>query len=168
MLKLLYFSFICILFNCHAEQDYHLFNSIDEVIEYETGAIKRIVAETNEELAEYYISRGESYLISNQFEQALVDFQTAYELASDCNERVQPILVFRSLFGIAFASDESDSEEKLTEIASRLMQILDATTCNDLRGKREKRHFAEKLKKSTLDDRDPFIFGTGLQRRGMV
>ncbi len=119
----------CLSAMCHAyAENYASFNSIEEVIQFETNTISQTSPADIVRLAELHLDRGESFLIHNEFEKALEDFYTAYILASSLFGNERPILIFRSLMGAMIATDDGDLQ-KMEEMAAELMATLDSFEC---------------------------------------
>jgi len=110
------FSVVCFFsltsFSFFADEiDYGNCQSIQDVIERETQEITRSSLDSHE-LAQLYVSRGESYLLAAQFEKAVVDFQNARLYIEDSlNSETATIVVFRAAFGEVVCYDNLGMEE---------------------------------------------------------
>lgn len=123
--------------NLSADVDYSLFNSIEELIDYETKVIFSHASYDYIGKSRAHVSRGESYLISDQAEKALIDFLEAYELSfSSSNEEERFEIVFRSLFGMIIAYSNLDMETTAIEASGRLNLLLDFLECNECEEKK--------------------------------
>lgn len=132
-LSSLLFSF-CLTFAsfCYSiETDYSLFKSIDEIIEHETCCIANTSPNDYGKLADGYISRGESYLLSENYETALSDFHRGYLLAFHCKDDESRILFIRSLFGAALSLEFLDRLGEIEIIKEEIYALLESCKCID-------------------------------------
>jgi hypothetical protein len=117
--KFIFFSCLFISLSCHA-QDLP-FNSIQEVLDFETAQIVDLGS------ADSYINRAESYLLCQKYELALVDLETGYKLAENRDDN--PVLHFRSLFGLAIVYANIDQLDRFHEVVDSIEELLDAHKC---------------------------------------
>lgn len=111
------------------EKDYADFKSIEELIDYETAMISN--SSGSEALSDAHLSRGESYLISEEYAKALEDLQKGYAIATLLpNESKYPALL-RSLFAQTFAFANIDMMENMQACADEMNRILDSYHCSD-------------------------------------
>lgn len=115
-----------------SEINYSLFESINEVIEYESLQISSICQENIQALSNAYIDRGESYLISDQCELALSDLKKGYEIAELChNENEKTILKLRALFSLAIAYGIIGNIDEINSIGNTMKILLENSQCAD-------------------------------------
>ncbi len=106
------------------EVDYSSCESIQDVIARETQEIANTHPAEYDELAELYVSRGESYLLSAQYEKAVDDFQNANSLLGRSqNIETALIVAFRAAFGEVVSYDNLGMQED-TERAIQQLQII--------------------------------------------
>ncbi|MGL4540625.1 MAG: hypothetical protein ACRCU0_06615 [Candidatus Rhabdochlamydia sp.] len=119
--KILLFSFLFLLLqlNCHAQNP--SFNSVQEVLDFETAQIADLGS------ADSYINRAESYLLCQKYELALVDLETGYKLVQNRDDN--PVLHFRSLFGLAIVYANIDELDQFHMIVDSMEVFLDAYKC---------------------------------------
>ena len=85
---------------------YSYYQTIQSAIERETKEIENTHPTYHSELAQLYVSRGESYLIDTQYENAIEDFQKAeYHLQSSPLNDQSMIVAFRKAMGEAVGYD---------------------------------------------------------------
>ncbi len=88
--------------------------SIDEVIGSKTTQIIQIQSSCLENLAETYASRGELLLLSERYEDALIDFQASQNLLASCEEHESVLfLTCRCIFGQAILHAMRKDEKEL-------------------------------------------------------
>lgn len=119
--KFILFSFLFLLFqlNCHSHD--LPFNSVQEVLDFETVQIANLGS------ADSYINRAESYLLCQRYELALVDLETGYKLSQ--NKEDNPVLHFRSLFGLAIVYANIDKLDLFHAVVDSMEEFLDAYKC---------------------------------------
>jgi hypothetical protein len=127
------FIFCCLNFSvCNSkETDYSLFNSVEEIIEYETAEILKISTNDHAALSDAYCTRGESFLLGENYELALLDFEKSYELAKFISTEDLIIVLFRPLFGLALVYGHLNLEEQFTAAISEMRAILETCSCCD-------------------------------------
>ena len=82
------------------EIDYKDCQSIREVIQQETEEIAKTPPAHHDELAQLYVSRGESYLLDAQYEKAVQDFLSANSQIGYCRDMEAALFIaFRAAFG---------------------------------------------------------------------
>lgn len=114
------------------EIDYRNCESIQDIIAIETQEIADTNPADHDELAQLYVSRGESYLLDAQYEKAVEDFQNAnshlgYSLDVDASMMV----AFRVAFGEAISYDNLGMQECAQEAIQQLQAIVTHIGCND-------------------------------------
>lgn len=107
-----------------AEQ-FDFFNSIDEVIAYETEQILTIAPYEYASLSDAYVSRGESFLLAGKYNPALVDLLKGYDFASFCEEDEAPSLMIRALFGLALVYGNLDMFNEMNASCDAMIETLD-------------------------------------------
>jgi hypothetical protein len=118
--------------------NYNAFDSIEEVIEFESNFIEYIPNDSSMELSEAYANRGESFLLCNRFAEALDDFQKSYDFAIIVkNAKILSQLIFRSLFGQAIAYANLNMPQAIEPITHELLLITRSMQCNDCGGQEE-------------------------------
>lgn len=141
----LVFIFLIMLFRTviHASEiSYGNCGSIQEVISLETQEIFATCLSDHDELAQLYVSRGESYLLNAQYDKAAEDFHTAAFHAGCCRDVDSAIIVaFRVAFGKVIAYDNlgmaehtQDALEQLTTLASHIINngCIEHLPCNEM------------------------------------
>jgi tetratricopeptide (TPR) repeat protein len=102
------------------------------IIEEENHAIDATNEFQYEKLADLYASRGESYLIIGNNQEALKDFQTAYRYSQLCPTQEESIpLIFRSLLGVFLASICTEDLATAEKICISLEDILKNHLCSE-------------------------------------
>lgn len=131
LICLLLHLFILQILPCVAieEINYESFDSLQEVIEFETSQISQADSNDPAMLADMYISRGESYLLGDQNDLALQDLQTGYEIAKASNSEDARPIFFRCLFGLAIANGNIGNLEEVYAIGESMKGILDSYKC---------------------------------------
>lgn len=129
---------VCLLINAIgqcSEVDYQRFNTIEEVINFETSCISDISSHSFEKLSDAYASRGESLILAGRFDEALNDFQQAYDLALNVQDLdAANLLTFRALFDQAIVYGYLDMPNKIEAIKNLLADKIHAMKClNDER-----------------------------------
>jgi tetratricopeptide (TPR) repeat protein len=127
--------FLILIFSIHAccfssEPDYNTFSSFEELIVYETNQIANLDLSNYEDLADAYLNRAESYLISSKYELALEDIEKAYELSGYCRQEVRSLILLRSLLDLAFSYALLDKLDEFHRIESELKELFDAFECS--------------------------------------
>lgn len=127
------FLLIFAMFNtCYgSSKDYTNFKNIEEVIEFETLQILNFHPTEFNELSSAYLDRGDSYILIEQFEKALIDFQTGYDIARNCEGDEKSILSFRALFGMALVYANMEMIYELEVVYENLKSILKSLTCSN-------------------------------------
>ena len=112
---LIFFSSSCYGYNV----DISLFNSMEEVIGFETSYI--LNAFSPEDLSDAYASRGESFLLSGQLEKAIEDFRKAYDFGTAIDDREEWLSsIFRALFGQALTYGQLNRVDMVVLITNPL------------------------------------------------
>ena len=114
-----FFLFLLLQLNCHAHD--LPFNPIQEVLDFETAQIVDLGS------ADSYINRAESYLLCQKYELALVDLETGYQLSQNRDDN--PVLHFRSLFGLAIVYANIDDLDRFHAVVDSIKNFLDAHKC---------------------------------------
>jgi hypothetical protein len=109
--------------------DYGLFSSFEELIVYETTQISELSSSSYEDLADAYMNRGESYLLSDHYELALEDFQNGHESAGLCSSKTKSTLLLRSLFGMLFSYGMMGKMNELYFIEGEIRKIFNNFDC---------------------------------------
>jgi len=110
--------------------NYSLFNSIEEVIEFETSCISQ--ATSSEQLSEAYTCRGESFLLYGLYEEAIEDLQKAYLFAQSINDKeIHRSFAFRVLFDQAIAYGNLNNLEMVILTTTTLKELIDTVHCDD-------------------------------------
>jgi len=104
-------------------------NTFEEVIAYETSIIDKIAENEYELLTDAYLSRGESYLLSSRYQEAILDLSTGYALALSCTSDQQPVLMLRALFCLAIVYGNLDMYEKVYELSNHIKIMLESFNC---------------------------------------
>jgi len=127
------FFFIFFLFHLYGVMvEGALFPSLEDMIAEESQAIVLTNPYNYDTLADLYVSRGESYLLSQNFEKACEDFTTAKELLIFCTDpRNTSALAFRATFGQAIGYDGLEAREYVEEAVQELKNLLNQIpSCN--------------------------------------
>ncbi|MEK7340159.1 MAG: hypothetical protein AABZ92_05560 [Verrucomicrobiota bacterium] len=117
---------------CASEIDYNNCESIQDVLMRETQEIIIIHPDDHEELAQLYVSRGETYLLDAQYERAIEDFQNAnshIELSGDVDAAM--IIAFRTAFGEVVSYDNLGMNEQTQQALLKLQTIVNHVGCED-------------------------------------
>jgi hypothetical protein len=115
-----------------SEIDYSNCGSIRDVIERETQEISSTDPSDHDELAELYVSRGESYLLDAQYDKAAEDFQNANFHIGNCrNASSAMVVAFRAAFGEVVCYDNLGMQEQTEQALEKLRTIADHVGCND-------------------------------------
>lgn len=141
LMKILKRILSCLIFlqlNCYA------FHSIQEVLDSETAKI------ANFHSADSYINRAESYLLCQKYELALSDLRIGNQLAKD-----SPVLLFRSLFGLAIAYANINQLPEFYAIAEHIENFLDAHKCIECSAKESTELCSYALEKALTSDAEP-------------
>lgn len=118
------------------ELSYESFSSIQEVIDFETAYISHLARNDYEQLSEALIARAESFLIAQQFENALTDLNKAYELSRICKDHnAKQRLEFRSLFDMIIIYANLEMEKEAIEISDYLHQLIITLQCENCQDK---------------------------------
>ena len=127
--------FFCFLISAvsHANEiDYSQCESIQEVIAKETEEISLIHPADHDELAQLYVSRGESYLIAAQYDKAVADFQNANDQVGYCHSKdAAMVIAFRAAFGEVVSYDNLGMREETQEALYQLETIAAHVGCHD-------------------------------------
>jgi len=117
--------------SCHANEiDYTNCKSIQDAIARETREIQNTNPADHEELAQLYVSRGESHLLDAQYEKAVEDFQNANShLGYSHNVDATMIVAFRVSFGEAVSYDNLGMTERTQEAIQQLQIIVSQIGC---------------------------------------
>jgi hypothetical protein len=115
--------------SAHYEQG--SFASISDWIAAETAEILDSDSSDCRVMAERYLSRAESYLISGEYDLAFSDFQTSYELANLYDKGGCPWLLFQSLLGQAIVYGCCEMLMELQCTVAALQGVLDSCFCED-------------------------------------
>ena len=114
------------------EIDYSNCESIQDVIVRETREIADTNPADHEELAQLYVSRGESYLLDAQYEKAVEDFRNANShLGHSRNIDSAMIVAFRAAFGEVVSYDNLGMQEHTQQAIQQLQAIASCIGCND-------------------------------------
>lgn len=112
--------------------DYGHWGSIQETIERETQEISSTCHSDHNELAELYVSRGESYLLDAQYDRAFEDFQAANSHLKHCQNTDKTFLIgFRSILGEVVCYDNLGMKDQAEQSLEQLAAIVDQIGCND-------------------------------------
>lgn len=112
------------------EIDYRDCQSIVDVIERESLEIMNVEALDHNELAQLYVSRGESYLLNVQYEKAAEDFILA-EFHSEHMQGMDDIIMirFRTAFGKVVSYDNLGMRGETEEALQQLQIIAEHVVC---------------------------------------
>jgi hypothetical protein len=116
-------------------EDHH-FSSMQDVIDRETQEIASVDPTHYEELAQLYVSRGESFLLDAQYEKAIEDFQNARRcLKEGSNVDIAIITAFRATFGEVIIGevisyDNLEMQEETQQSIQQLQIIANSIGCN--------------------------------------
>lgn len=114
------------------ECDYSHCRSLQDVINKETQEINITNQSNNQELAELYVSRGESYLLNNQYDKALEDFQNSNFHMGYCHDLNEiKIIAFRIAFGEAVSYDNLGMTKQAQDSIEHLKAIVMHIGCDD-------------------------------------
>ncbi len=114
------------------EIDYSHCESLQDVIAKETCEIADTNSVDHDELAQLYVSRGESHLIGAQYEKALEDFQCAYShLEHSRDSEAAEAIAFRATFGEVISCDNLGLYKQTWQAIERLQKIVDQIGCDD-------------------------------------
>lgn len=106
--------------------------SIQEIIVKETREIANANPTDYEELAQLYVSRGESFLLDAQYEKAIEDFQNAsIHLAYVQNSDDGMVIAFRAEFGKVVSYDNLGMQEQTQQSIQQLQAIVDLVGCKN-------------------------------------
>ena len=106
--------------------------SLQDVIARETQEIINLDQDDYHELAELHVSRGESYLLAAQYEQAIDDFQKATSYLEDTSNLNPTIFtIFRAVFGKIICYDNLDMDEQVQENLEQLQEISSHINCDN-------------------------------------
>lgn len=100
-----------------------------DVIERETEKIQQITPNESCILADAYASRGESYLLLGYYEEALEDFQIAYEKVYELNNHEARLCALRTLIDQFFAYALAGDEEKPQTLFDQIIPLLRDCSC---------------------------------------
>ncbi len=114
------------------ELDYSNCGSIREAIARETQEISATHPADHDELAQLYVSRGESYLLDAQYDKAIEDFQSANSHIGHCrNVDAAMFVAFRAAFGEVVSYDNLGMAEQTQEALEQLKTITTHVGSND-------------------------------------
>jgi len=114
------------------EIDYSNCESIRDVIERETREISSIDPADHDELAQLYVSRGESYLLDAQYHKAVEDFQHANSHIGNCrNVDAAMVVAFRAAFGEVVSYDNLGMQEQAQQALWQFQTIATHVGCDD-------------------------------------
>lgn len=128
-------AFFCMLVSVVSYADwmeYSSCGSIQEVIVRETQEISLSHSADRDELAELYVSRGESYLLNGDYEKAVEDFTNAHlhlEYSRDVN--ATSIVAFRAAFGEVVSYDNLGVRGCAQEALEKLQVLVEHVGGND-------------------------------------
>ncbi len=106
--------------------------SLQDAIARETLEITSIDQDNYQELADLYVSRGESYLLDSQHEKAIEDFQKAiFYLEYSSDPDAANFTIFRALFGLVICYDNLNLDEQAQENLKKLQEISSRIGCNN-------------------------------------
>ena len=105
------------------------FQSIDDVINFETLQILQEDSDNPATLSDKYLSRAESYLLSGNNKLAFIDFKNGYELANDCANDTRKPLHFRALFELAIVYGDNDIFDEFDSAFTSMRGILHSYRC---------------------------------------
>jgi hypothetical protein len=127
--------FFCMLISIASyanEIDYSNCTSIQEVIARETQEISVTHPADHDELAQLYVSRGESYLLDAQYDKAVEDFQNANFHIGYCRDvDAAKVVAFRTAFGEVVSYDNLGMAEQTQQALEQLKTIATHVVCND-------------------------------------
>lgn len=101
----------------------------------ETLAITNTALSDSIRLSDLYSSRGETYLMLNRDGEAQDDFLMAQEYASICNQVEQPLLIFRSTFGLFLTKIRMEQLEDAKLLAVVLQNMMNDFFCYECQKK---------------------------------
>jgi hypothetical protein len=114
------------------EIDYSNCGTIHEVIAREAQEISNTPPADHDELAQLYTSRGESYLLSAQYEKAAEDFQHASSLLGYCHNMDNALMIaFRVAFGEVVSYDNLGMAKQAQQALDKLKTITMHIGCHD-------------------------------------
>ena len=114
------------------EIDYADCKTIEDVITRETEEIRNIQTIDHDELAQLHASRGESYLLSAEYEKALKDFQAACSEIKMSNDVESSMFVgFRILLGAAVCYDNLGMKDDCQLAIANLQAIVKYMGCQN-------------------------------------
>lgn len=112
------------------EINYNTCKTLQEVIIRETEEIAATNSDNCHELAQLYVSRGESYLLNAQYERAIEDFnQVDSYLENDIDPAM--IIAFRTAFGKVVSYDNLGMQQQTEQALRDLQNIADHAGCDD-------------------------------------
>lgn len=114
------------------EIDYKNCQSISDVIERESLEIMNVEAKDHIELAQLYVSRGESYLLNSQYEEATQDFLLA-DFHSEYMQNMDDVIIirFRTAFGRVVSYDNLGRKDEVQETLQQLQIIAESMVCHN-------------------------------------
>lgn len=133
-------SFLMNSFVFSEEINYHSFSSFDELISYETNQIANFYSGDYENLSDAYINRGESHLLAGNYELAATDLKNGYEIAELCDLEVKPVLLLRSLLGLAFSYGIMNEIEEFHLIEQEIRNLFDMLDCEKTEKRQSSNH----------------------------
>lgn len=96
--------------------------------------LRRMAPEVKDEgkLAPLYTARGESYLASGLYAQAVADFEAGYDqMVSSCAGSYSDALLFRILLGEVIAYDQLGMKKPCHQALARLTSLASGAGCSD-------------------------------------
>ena len=84
-----------------------------------------------EELSNSYISKGEDLFLAGEFEDAIDNLQIGYELTSYGFKENKNINRMRSLFPMMIAYGHLERRDKVQEVSSKMISIMDSRPCSN-------------------------------------
>jgi hypothetical protein len=88
--------------------------------------------DSHDELAQLYVTRGESYLLDAQYEKAVEDFYVAdSQTEYVCNIANAMIVAFRTAFGLAVCYDNLGMQEEANLMLEQLKGIASNIGCDN-------------------------------------
>lgn len=114
--------------------DYNSCRSIHDVIKKETEEIVSTHKDNRAELAQLYVSRGESYLLDTQYQLAIEDFQKAHSLIDYCENTAEATsIAFRAIFGEVICFDNLEMPEETQHALKQFQLIATQLSCIDVK-----------------------------------
>ena len=112
--------------------DYSGCRSIEDAIARETQEIADAPVTDKGELVQLYLSRGESYLLNEQYEKVIEDFQKArLHMSPSDEESIAMAAAFRIAFGEAIAYGNLGMQRNAQQAIQQLQLIASDVGCDD-------------------------------------